>query len=254
MSDVNNTDTPAAAEGAETASEGAPVNTSLTAAADAGQSNGADGEASGEAGQGGTGDDSASGAASDDGEDSQGGEGQDSISGAPENYDAFNLPDGFELSGDMADKFTELAKAHNLTQEQAQAMVDLGVHQAQAIMGQYAEAAQASPVINPEHWGQRWSEELTADPELGGAKLESTMGLAVRVFATFGSEKLAETLNTTGFAHHPELVRFMHQVGKAIGEDHLVVPPSGEAKAQEQAGGADTRFSSTAQKFYGKKK
>ena len=45
--------------------------------------------------------------------------------GAPETYEAFKLPDGFTMNDAGQAKFTEWAKANNLSQEAAQAAVDM---------------------------------------------------------------------------------------------------------------------------------
>lgn len=127
----------------------------------------------------------------------------------------------------MLDGVQTFAKAHNFTQEQAQALVDLGLKQADQIAARFATEAQTSPVPLSDHWAAEWSKQTTADPKLGGANLQGTMALASRVFQTFGTPELATFLNETGIAHHPELIRFMHAVGKAVSEDTLVTPSGG---------------------------
>lgn len=152
--------------------------------------------------------------------------------GAPADgkYADFVVPEGIELAGDMLEGVTTLAKAHNLNQAQAQALVDLGVKQASQIAERFAEQVSKAPVALPAHWASKWSEQTSADPMLGGENLKTTMALAGRVFATFASPELGAFLNETGLAHHPELIRFMHQVGKAVSEDTLVAPSGGQSK------------------------
>lgn len=181
------------------------------------------------AGQGAGDGEAAEGGASAEGETPEGDEGGDA-SGAPEQYAAFNLPEGYELSGEMLDGVTSFAKAHNLNQEQAQAIVDLGAQQAQAIIGQITEQALANPVMLAQHWAGEWSKQTAADAELGGNNLRTTMALATKVFATFATPELGEFLTKTGLAHHPELIRFMHKIGKAVSEDTLVMPQGGQSQ------------------------
>ena len=158
------------------------------------------------------------------------GDAKEGAQGAPEAYADFAMPDGFELAGDMLDSVTSFAKAQNLTQDQAQAIVDMGVKQAQTIMAQISEQATASPVILAEHWAGEWSKQTAADPTLGGDKLKDTMALATRVFNTFATPELGKFLKETGLTHHPELIRFMHKVGQAVSEDTLVTPQGGANK------------------------
>lgn len=163
------------------------------------------------------------------GEAPKAGEGGDAP-GAPEQYADFTMPDGFALEGDMLTGVTAIAKAHNMTQEQAQALVDLGVKQAQAVTAGYADLATKSPVILADHWAQEWSKQTAADAVLGGKNLPQTVALSHRVFATFGSPELASFLNETGLAHHPELHRMLVKIGGVVSEDTLVTPQGGAAK------------------------
>lgn len=216
------TEAPAAAD------TSAAAITDLTGAApgegDASSSQSGEGDAAAAAGQGADSEGSSEGDASTQSEGAEGDEGGDA-QGAPEQYADFAMPDGYELSGDMLESVTTFAKTQNLTQAQAQALVDLGAKQAQAIAEQFAGAATNTPVVAPEHWAKTWSEQTMADTELGGNNLASTVNLTSRVFKTFGTPELGEFLHTTGLAHHPELVRFMHKVGQAMSEDTLVPQP-----------------------------
>ena len=45
--------------------------------------------------------------------------------GAPEKYEAFKLPEGFEANEEVLTSFTQLAKDSNLSQESAQKLIDL---------------------------------------------------------------------------------------------------------------------------------
>lgn len=240
----------------ETAAPATPVvetaTTSLTGAAtaaataEAGASSEAgEGEAAAAAGQGAGSEQAAEGGASAEADPPEGSEGEATQS-APEQYADFTLPEGFTLEGDMLDGLTGIAKAHNMTQDQAQALVDLGVKQAQAVQAAYGELAAQSPVILPEHWAKEWHKQTTEDAEIGGAKLPESLALGQRVFATFGSPELAKFLNDTGLNHHPELHRFMVKVGKAVSEDTLVLPQGGQATPEK---GGDV-ISRTASKLY----
>lgn len=156
--------------------------------------------------------------------------------GAPEQYADFTLPDGMTLEGDMLSGLTALAKAQNLNQAAAQELVNLGVAQASAIAATFTANAEENPVVLPQHHGKIWSEQTAADAELGGKNLEKTMGLAQKVFATFATKELGEFLGKTGLSHHPELIRFMNKVGKAVREDTLVTPGGGsQGKAAKSA-------------------
>lgn len=224
--------------GAETAAASSEQSGGATQSSEAGQ-----GDVSTDTGQGAGNDSVASGDASAEGADSVGGEGGDSAAGAPEQYAAFSLPDGLELSGEMLDSVTSYAKAHKLTQEQAQGIVDLGAKQAQQIVEHFTQEAITNPVVLSKHWANEWSKQTAADSEIGGANLKPTVALATRVFQTFASPALGDFLNKTGLAHHPELVRFMAKVGAAVSEDTLVTPAGGTSTGPK-GGDRDARAAS----------
>lgn len=201
-----------------TAAAAAPADTGATSSPASGE-----GEAAAAAGQGTAAGETPDGGAPADGE-AAGKEEGAGAQGAPDQYADFQLPEGYALEGEMLETVTAFAKAHNMTQEQAQALVDLGGKQAASIQSAYAQLAAEKPVVASDHWAKAWSEQTTADKELGGKNLTDTMAKATRVFQTFGTPELAEFLGQTGLAHHPELIRFMHKVGQAVSEDVLVVP------------------------------
>lgn len=77
------------------------------------------------------------------------------------------------------------------------------------------------------------------DPEIGGAKFHESLRLAKAGIRRFDSEgSLSKILNETGFGSHPEVVRFMHRVGKAFAETSMVT------------GAKPKRELSTAELFY----
>lgn len=164
-----------------------------------------------------------------DGKEPKDGEGGEAP-GAPEQYATFTVPEGYELSGDMLEGVTTFAKANKLTQEQAQAVVDLGAKQAQALMDQIIGDASKNPVLLAKFHAGQWHEQTVADPEIGGAKLKDTMALATKVLNTFGTPELFTYLTQTGQAHHPELIRLLHKFGGAVSEDTLVTPSGGDNK------------------------
>lgn len=224
------TDTEApATPAAEAAPAAAPANTGLTSAAPAA----IEGDPPPEAGQGadqgtGNGEEAASGGEAQDGDQAGGGEDGSDAQGAPEEYADFALPEGYALPDDIGTELKDTAKSLNLTQDQAQKLVDLGAKQAGAILGALASDPAAAFSALGQQWGPIFSAQTQADPDIGGAKLEETMAVAVKAFNTFATPGLVQLLNETGLSHHPELIKLMAGVGKAISEDKLVTPQNGK--------------------------
>lgn len=123
---------------------------------------------------------------------------------APEQYAAFNVPE--ELAGDTAPDFgafNTLAKELDLSQGDAQKLVDF---QAQGVQ----RARQA------------WADAAKADAEFGGDKLEESVAVARKAIDTFGTPELKALLNQTGIGNHPEVIRAFLRAGKALGDDTIV--------------------------------
>ena len=133
---------------------------------------------------------------------------------APGDYDAFTLPEGIEMNDAALDQFRQLAKAAGLDQENAQKFVDL-------YTAAIVEAAESQQKL----WAdtqQNWVDQAKTDPEIGGDNFDANIGEAKRVLKEFGSPELDDALSLTGAGNHPEFIRLMSRVGKAISEDAMI--------------------------------
>lgn len=158
-------------------------------------------------------------------EDSQADEDKDA--GAPETYEDFVLPEGMEVDSKLLEEFTPIAKELNLTQDQAQKLVDL---QAKAV-----KDASESSMKAWEDTRNEWKEASKSDAEFGGLKFDESIAAAKKALVTFGTDELKEALEVTGTGDHPEFIRFLVRVGKAVGEDKMHIgdapqPPVDRAK------------------------
>jgi len=147
------------------------------------------------------------------------GETTEEPAGAPADYAAFELPDGFAADGPVMDEFKAAAKELKLPQGEAQKLASLGAKLVQQTLDQQREAWTAQTAA--------WVETVKTDPEIGGAQMPERVAVAVKALDRFGTPELKEALNTTGMGNHPEVIRFMHRVGLAIGEDTLVTGAGG---------------------------
>jgi len=66
----------------------------------------------------------------------------------------------------------------------------------------------------------KWLEQLKADKEIGGEKLNETVENAKRVVGKYADQEFKDFLNSTGVGNHPMVVRLFAKIGKAFGEDH----------------------------------
>lgn len=131
--------------------------------------------------------------------------------GAPEKYEDFAAPEGAELDSAVMEEFATAARELNLPQEAAQKMID---KMAPMIAKRQAEQLQTARTD--------WANQAKADPEYGGAKMESSMVHAKQALSKFGTPEFTELLDQSGLGNHPEVIRFMVKAGKALAEDTIV--------------------------------
>ncbi|WP_336193791.1 peptidase [Klebsiella aerogenes] len=150
-------------------------------------------------------------------------EDDDKPDGAPEKYE-FKAAEGVDLDTEALKDFEPVARELNLTNEQAQKLVDAYPKILAGVQQRQAEAWQEQT--------EEWAATVKADKEIGGDKLTANLGVAQRALDTFGTPELKEYLNGTGLGNHPELVKAFIKVGKAMSEDGMV---TGKENGQRSA-------------------
>jgi hypothetical protein len=125
-------------------------------------------------------------------------------------YEKFTIPEGFEYDDGKVSEFTTLARELNLSQEQAQKLVDLHVRH---WLG-FEEQTRAQ--------AEEWRKQTMNDPEFGGQKFMQSLQDAHRFVSAFGGEKLRIALDATGAGNHPEIFKAFALAGRLLGEDRLV--------------------------------
>lgn len=146
---------------------------------------------------------------------------------APEKYE-FNLAEGVTLNDAAVAAFEPVARELDLTQEQADKLVDIYAAQEAARVQQWTDTVKG------------WTDAAKADPEFGGPKMNENMGVAVRALKEYGSPELNQLLDSFGIGNHPAFIRFAYRAGKALGEDKLIPANSGGSKSA-----AEIMFGST---------
>lgn len=142
--------------------------------------------------------------------------------GAPEKYADFTFPEGVKVDEARMGKFTEWAKSNNLSQEAAQAAMDMAVD----LRKGDAEQLQAAIDAQAEAWGN----EAKADKEFGGDKFDENLAVAKRALDQFGTPELKTLLKASKMGNHPEVLRVFYRIGQAISQDGFVPGRSAAAK------------------------
>lgn len=132
---------------------------------------------------------------------------------APESYE-FKVPEGMTLDQGLIDKVTPLFKELDLSQEQAQKLVDAYAPYAKEKFELHQKEAIDSFKQTLSTWKDDTKKEL-------GDNFDKSIKAAAKAIEKFGSPELRTILNETGVGNHKELVKFFAKVGELISEDHF---------------------------------
>ena len=128
------------------------------------------------------------------------------------------LPEGSLLKPEIIEQVKSYAKEKNLAPEVAQALIERE-HNA-------VKSYHDSLVSNHENEKAEWVKQSLKDPEIGGERFGQNAELAKRAMEKFGNANFIKLVEDHGFGNHPEVIRFMMNVGKSMAEDKMVQPGS----------------------------
>ncbi len=154
---------------------------------------------------------------------------------APAEYVDFAVPEGMKLEGQELTDFKSFAREQDLTQEQAQRVLDFAGPKIKAMIEQPYKAWKEQT--------EQWWNQTKSDPEVGGTRLEQSVKDAQQAFVPNESnpffktqaevQAIREALKVTGAMHHPEVQRLFVRMGKLFAEPgHLVGKPVPQDKQQ----------------------
>jgi hypothetical protein len=147
--------------------------------------------------------------------------------GAPEAYEDFKMPEGFEVDENLLGEAKPIFKELNLNQDQAQRLVDFQAK----YMAQLAEAQNKA-------WNDTidgWRTAAKDDKEIGGVAFKENVALAREAIKAYGNDEFKNMLNVTGTGDNPEMIRFLYKIGKAVSDDKVLQgqgPAAGKTAAQ----------------------
>lgn len=130
-----------------------------------------------------------------------------------------NLPDGFTVDEPQMTAFRTLAAEANLPQEQAQGLIDLYVKNFQEVVDARQSAVEKT-------WNDTlssWKDQIAKDPQIGGVNREAAMRVIGSAMDKYGSKEARQAFDLTGAGQHPAVIRFIHNMAKALGEGKPVI-------------------------------
>lgn len=152
----------------------------------------------------------------------------------PDKYE-FKVPEGY-YDPTVTDRVSVVAKDLKLPTEAAQRLLDVAAAE--------VSAYQASVAVTVEKTIADWEAAARADKDFGGVSFDKNVELAKSVLVKFGNDELIKGLTETGYGSHPEMVRFMVKIGRAMKEDDFVDSKS------VQSGGKSSDFTDVASRMF----
>lgn len=143
----------------------------------------------------------------------------------PEDY-SFEPTEDFQVPKENLESFTQACKEAKLTKAQAEAM--LNWHKQFAGDVSKLQAQQESAQI------RQWQDEILRDPEIGGSHWKATVADSRKALNAFDTDgKLRTLLKSMHADYHPDVVRVIARVGRAMGEDKFI-GSRGESSGKER--------------------
>lgn len=162
--------------------------------------------------------------------------------GAPKEYEEFKVPDGFELDAEVTKEVGTLFKGMNLTQDNAQKLVDFYVAKTQE--------ANEAPFKLWQDTQDKWINEVKADKEIGG-KLDEVKSTISKAIDSLGDPTLStafrQVLDYTGAGNNLHFIKGLYKLASQLTEGGHVAG-KGPSEGGQQKPGAGPR--SVAQALY----
>lgn len=134
-------------------------------------------------------------------------------SGAPEKYEAFTVPDGFELNEAVATEAGKMFKEMNLSQGDAQKLVDF-------YSSKTLEAVNA-PYDTWRKTQEEWVKQVKADPQIGPRLSQVTQTIS-RAIDSLGDARLAQefraAMDFTGAGNNPAFIKAFYKLAQRVTE------------------------------------
>lgn len=155
--------------------------------------------------------------------------------GAPEKYEAFKAPEGFELDAKTVEAAVPIFKELGISQEGAQKLVDFYAAQSK-------QAAEA-PVKYWQDMQEQWRTAVMADPEIG-PKIDQVKTTVSRAIDSIGDAKLAqefrEAMDLTGAGNNPAFIKAFYKLAQRLTEGSHVAGNGASPSGQARPGSAPT--------------
>lgn len=137
-----------------------------------------------------------------------------------------SIPENYNLTQSRLDDIVAFAKEHKIDGVTAQKILD---SENKAVAGLIkAQDDDYDALVD------KFIEAGRNDKEIGGTNYEETVFQADKALAVYGSPELKTLLEDTKYKEHPELLRMLSKIGKAMGSGPLIKGGQNSAPVEKQ--------------------
>lgn len=123
--------------------------------------------------------------------------------------------EGFEVNEELRDELLAVLNDREKSpKELAQSLSDLH----QKASKQFSEAMTKMW----EDTQTKWRDEVKADPDIGGDKLQTTIGRIGRLVTEYGTPELAQIFDSTGAGNNVHMIKFLDKMAAKLVEPEAV--------------------------------
>lgn len=156
-----------------------------------------------------------------------------SAQGAPEKYEAFKVPEGYEMAEETTKEVTGLFKELNLSQDAGQKLIDYYTTQ--------TKEALDAPFKLWQETQEKWQNEVRLDSEIGG-KLDQVKTTISKAIDGLGDSKLAadfrQAMDFTGAGNNLAFIKTFFKLASAVTEGGHVSGEGPTRASQARPGAA----------------
>lgn len=123
------------------------------------------------------------------------------------------VPEGFELQPEMANEFLEILNGDQSPEDRANALLAL-----------HSKTLTAASEASSEAWDsmqEEWKNEVKADPDVGGTKLQTTLTNIGKLVDEFGDDQLKPLFATTGAGNNIHMIKFLNKIANVLTEGNF---------------------------------
>lgn len=142
-----------------------------------------------------------------------------SLFGVPEKYDYSKFkPDGWEIDNDLIEKFLNIAKKLNLSQQSLDLLLEIALEMSKKQCAIFEKSTSVDSKIA--QYDKMFKDDLDL-PDINSDKINSYMQVADSAYREFCSEKLKQFMKETGLNYHPEIIKMFHKIGELLKADGI---------------------------------